>query len=106
MSQRFKNKEERLQYWIQHSRKFAASLQTLKEYCAEQTISHHTFSYWRSEIKKEQSERSAVKVPQSKFVPVKIAQPLVRQGPIKNIKEFPDAKWVADFLRHFLQGSL
>jgi len=103
MSKRFKSKDERLQYWMEHSRNFAASMQTLKAYCAEQKISHHTFSYWRAEIKKEHGGKGA-NLPQSKFVPVSIAPLPRREAPIRT--ELPDAKWVAEFIRHLLRESL
>ncbi len=102
MSQRFKSKEERLQYWSEHSRRFAASSQTLKAYCAEQKISHHTFSYWRGAIKKENVGDSE-KLPRSKFVPVNITATPRAEAPTNT--RLPDAKWVADFVRHFLQGA-
>jgi hypothetical protein len=105
-SKRFQNKEERLQFWSEHSRKFAASAQTLQSYCAEQKISHHTFSYWRAELKRVHGTKSAAKKSQSKFVPIRIAEPPPVHQTTIQIRELPDAKWVADFMRHFLRGSL
>ena len=91
---------EKLKYWQDHMTKATAFPGSNARYCLEAGISKNLFGYWKTRLKQSRPrDQDGQKVSISKFVPVEIYS-----SPVTSKGHLPDAKWVAEFLIHFMGG--
>jgi hypothetical protein len=86
--------------WQEHIAKAAVFPGSNSKYCREAGISKSQFGYWKTKLRSDGIKRaqSGVKTKVSKFIPVEVC-PASTGRP-----NFPEAKWVAEFLFHFMGG--
>ena len=91
---------EKIAIWEEHMLKAENFNGSNMRYCQENGISKSQFGYWKKRLK-EIKEKSSVVIGQksSSFVPVKI-QPIS----VPKAVGLPEAKWVAEFLVHFMSA--
>jgi hypothetical protein len=92
---------EKIAIWEEHMLKAANFSGSNMSYCHENGISKSQFGYWKNrlkELKEKSLETSKLKV--SNFIPVEI-----RPAPASKKVSLPEAKWVAEFLVHFMNTA-
>lgn len=90
MSYQLNQKKE--DFWNRHLQQAKTFEGSDKQYCKENGLNHHTFSYWKQKVSARSKTKSA-----SPFIPVTVAT----NAPVT--KEMPDAKWVAEVLFELYQ---
>lgn len=84
--------QEKENFWrlqMELAKKYEGSI---GEFCREQGLSPHTFSYWRHKFNKRRGSAGALV--STAFVPVEM-------GRLRScIGGFPDPKWLAEFISH------
>jgi hypothetical protein len=93
---------EKRQYWQDHIESYKSSKLSIKAYCTKESLNHHTFGYWLDKLGGRRNQRNSINS-QGKFLPV-----VVTGSPHNSVRPgrgLPDPKWVADFLKAFLERS-
>jgi len=89
---------EKIAYWEEHILKAENFNGSNMRYCHENGISKSQFGYWKNRLREIKEESTVVAEPKSSnFIPVKVQ-------PTQATKKasLPEAKWVAEFLFHFM----
>ncbi len=90
---------EKIAMWEEHMLKAESFIGSNMRYCQEAGISKSQFGYWKNRLKEIKEKSSGVpEQKSSNFIPVKI-QPIT----MKKVS-LPEAKWLAEFLVHFMEG--
>ena len=85
------------QYWKAQIDHFKVSGLSVRAFCAKEGLNQHTFGYWREQLGERQKRKASLL---SNFLPVVVSSPANEN---RNAK-MPDPKWVAEFLKSFLNG--
>jgi hypothetical protein len=93
---------EKRQYWQYHIESYGSSKLSIKAYCTKESLNRHTFGYWLDKVGGRRRQRSSVNS-KGKFLPV-VVTGSVHNG-FRPGRGLPDPKWVADFLKAFLERS-
>ena len=88
------------QYWKTQIDQFKTSGLSIRAYCAKEGLNQHTFGYWLSQLGARPRKVRQIK---PNFLPVVVKPDAFDHRPKPS--PLPDAKWVADFLKAFLDGQ-
>lgn len=89
MSDNHSAHEAKAKHWRTLLAEQAASGLTIRDFCRDRLISRSTFRYWRGKLFREDRksflQKSAVKKPSSRFVPVKASKEVLPRFPTPRI---------------------
>ena len=91
---------EKIAIWEEHMLKAQNFNGSNMRYCQEVGISKSQFGYWKLRLKKLKARTSEIPEKASNFIPIEV-RPLLSPKKVN----LPDAKWVAEFLVHFLNSK-
>ena len=90
-----RNRDEKEKFWRRELALAASYSGSQVKFCRERGLSIHIFQYWRKKIMDRNISSSKALVSATPFIPIQVES--VRR------REWPDARWVAEFISH-LQG--
>lgn len=93
---------EKRHYWQQHIENYKSSNLSIRSYCIQEGLNSHTFGYWLGKLGARSTQKKSQK-DKARFLPVVVATPPQALG--RTSRGLPDPKWVAEFLKSFLERT-